>query len=347
MTCLHGTNLAFSTSYYINKLVKRKHINQNRAIIKSNTLYALQLRKAEVEISRLSVENIELRTTIARLTEKIKKLKSDRNAKNDKFKDSVKSTSGQLTEIIQLLRGTADSLNALMDLDHSTLDQLETNICAENEGYQYASKITPEIDIALEKLPEKRKTLNLLAVYREKPKLLQTINEVNEEHDEHHSKKNAHEGEKDWSTPLDAKSLYLLQTYKSRIPVKNSTKRSLPTSPVKPELQQTSKPSKDLSPISTPNIDNDDGNEEMSTLSKSDVDSKQGADVTYMTRKSLRIKSDVSYVEPSLRSKLRQGDPFTYSLEEAKYSSPSKTPKQKRRRKTTNIKCNNETPDTQ
>ncbi|CAG8442604.1 10651_t:CDS:2 [Acaulospora colombiana] len=219
----------------------------------SNTLYALQLRKAEVEISRLSAENVELRTTIARLNDKIKKLKSERSARNDKFKDS--STSGQLSEIIQLLRGTADSLNALMDLDHSIVDQSETNDGSDGEGYQYASKFTPEIDIALEKLPEKRKTHNLLAVYREKPKALQTINEVNEE--ECFYKKN--EEAKDGS-----RSLHLLQPHKSRIPVKNSTKRSFPISPVKPEQQQqASKQLEDSAQASTPNADKDDGDNEM------------------------------------------------------------------------------------
>lgn len=54
---------------------------------RSNTLYALQLRKAELEISRLSIENIELRTTIAKLNNKIEKLECD---KNERFKDGVK-----------------------------------------------------------------------------------------------------------------------------------------------------------------------------------------------------------------------------------------------------------------
>ncbi|RHZ77376.1 hypothetical protein Glove_180g95 [Diversispora epigaea] len=284
----------------------------------SNTLYALQLRKAELEISRLSIENIESRATIVNLNNKIEKLESD---KNERFKDGVKSTSGQLTEIIQQLHEAANSLNSLMDYNYrrnsknssfcsdgkySLLNQMNIeDDHVENGCYQYISKTSPEANFAFEKLPEKRKPLNLLAIYREKPKVLLTINESNEELEEKNSRQELVYEENDWSDRG--------QKYKSRIPVKNLTKYLTPSS-----------------------NNNDSNNDELCLVSKPSVN-PENEDV--VTRKSTRTRCDVNYAEPSLRSKLRQGDPFTYSLEETKYPNLGNTPKQKRRKKTTNNKC--------
>ncbi|CAG8432702.1 5684_t:CDS:10 [Diversispora eburnea] len=245
---------------------------------------------AELEISRLSIENIESRATIVNLNNKIEKLESD---KNERFKDGVKSTSGQLTEIIQQLHEVTNSLNSLMDYNHrrnsensnSLLDQpnIEDDY-VENECYQYISKTSQE-----------------LTIYREKPKALLTINESNEELEEKNSRQKLVNEETYWG-----------QKYKSRIPVKNLTKYLISSS-----------------------NNNDGSNDELCLVSKPSVN-LENEDV--VTRKSTRTRCDVNYAEPSLRSKLRQGDPFTYSLEETKYSNLGNTPKQKRRKKTTNNK---------
>ncbi|KAG9286707.1 hypothetical protein G9A89_012257 [Geosiphon pyriformis] len=172
--------------------IKRKHIKQNRAIIKSNTLYAIQLRKAEVEISRLSIENIELRTTISQLTDQVEKLQCDhdqRNSTSDLCQPSFKAKNDQIADIIQQLRSATDSLNALVEADAQKLVEiddeniLDHNFAERSSGNSGVYKcITPaELDIWAEKIPDKKKPLNLLTIYRKQTKPLSAIKDEPEE----------------------------------------------------------------------------------------------------------------------------------------------------------------------
>ncbi|CAG8553261.1 15720_t:CDS:10 [Dentiscutata erythropus] len=318
---------------------KRKHIKQNRAIIKSNTLYALQLRKAEVEISRLSVENIELRATIAKLTDQINNLKIEKNVKNETFKDSVMNTSGQINDLIQQLRGAADSLNALMESDSrkhsiranlsfssddSVLDQGIINDAAEG-SYQYKTNNTPEIDIALEKLPDKRKSPNMLSIYRMKPKVLQPIYEESLSSSSKQDGQSSDSCEEDLQNETESLSTF---DAKSRIPIV-VINRSLTASP--PINKSTNKQSIDLPTCKKVNI-----TEEQVSAGKScsktypkDIDGPIDEEQDGIRPR--RSQQNINYAEPSLRSKLRKGDPFTYSFED---TVQQKTPKQKRRKKT-------------
>ncbi|KAF0504224.1 hypothetical protein F8M41_019611 [Gigaspora margarita] len=326
---------------------KRKHIKQNRAIIKSNTLYALQLRKAEVEISRLSVENIELRATIAKLTDQINKLKIEKNVKNETIKDSVTTTSGQINDLILQLRGAADSLNALMESDSSKnsirpnlsfssddsmLDQYINNDTTE-ESYQYTTNNTPEIDIALEKLPDKRKPPNMLSIYRMQPKVFQTIYE---ESFSSPSKQDiiSSDSYEDLQYENESLSTFDNQQTKSRIPIV-VINQTLTASP--PINKSTNKQSIDLPTYKKVNITSK--SEEQASACKSgskinpkdtdvQIDEEQGG------IRPRRSHQNINYAEPSLRSKLRQGDPFTHSFED---TGQQKTSKQKRHKKTTNI----------
>ncbi|CAG8459219.1 3393_t:CDS:10 [Dentiscutata heterogama] len=325
---------------------KRKHIKQNRAVIKSNTLYALQLRKAEVEISRLSVENIELRATIAKLTDRINKLKIEKNVKSETFKDSVMTTSGQINDLILQLRGAADSLNALMESDSSkhsiranlsfssddsVLDQDIINDAAEG-SYQYTTNNTPEINIALEKLPDKRKPPNMLSIYRMKPKVLQPI------YEESFSSSSKQYGHSSDSCKEDLQNeTESLSTFdaKSRIPIV-VINRPLTASP--PIDKYTNRQSIDLPTCKKVNITSK--SEEQVSAGKSrsktypkDIDVPIDEEQDGIRPR--RNHQNINYAEPSLRSKLRKGDPFTYSFED---TIQQKTPKQKRRKKTTNAK---------
>ncbi|CAG8490310.1 24288_t:CDS:10 [Cetraspora pellucida] len=334
---------------------KRKHIKQNRAIIKSNTLYALQLRKAEVEISRLSVENIELRATIARLNDQIKKLKNDKNINNETFKDSVMSTSGQINDLIQQLRGAADTLNALMESDSnknfiranlsfnsddSILDQDINNYDTAEGSYQYATNNTPEIDIALEKLPDKRKSPNMLTIYRMQQKVLQPISEESlsssPKHDVHSSDL-CEEYLPDENESLSTFDHKCQQT-KSRIPI-STINRPLAASP--PISKSTNKQSIDLPTCQKMNVTLKSEEQVSTCKSRSKTISKDTDIPIDEERGGIRPRrnhQNVNYAEPSLRSKLRQGDPFTYSFYSFEDAGQQKTPKQKRRRKATNTK---------
>ncbi|CAG8438131.1 567_t:CDS:10 [Ambispora leptoticha] len=122
--------------------------------LESNTLYAIQLRKAEVEISRLSIENIELRATIAQLNDQIDKLQCDKQNP---------AKSGQIADIINQLRTAADSLNSLGSRANSI-------------AYQC---ITPaELDSWAEKIPDRKKPLKQ---YRTLTNKLSTIEDEPEE----------------------------------------------------------------------------------------------------------------------------------------------------------------------
>ncbi|RIB23496.1 hypothetical protein C2G38_2072669 [Gigaspora rosea] len=296
---------------------KRKHIKQNRAIIKSNTLYALQLRKAEVEISRLSVENIELRATIAKLTDQINKLKIEKNVKNETIKDSVMTTSGQINDLILQLRGAADSLNALMESDSnknsiranlsfnsddSMLDQYINNDTAE-ESYQYTTNNTPEIDIALEKLPDKRKPPNMLSIYRMQPKVLLPIYEESFSSSSKQDIISSDSYEEDLQNENESLFTFDNQQTKSRIPIVVTLTASPPIN------KPTNKQLIDLPTCKKVNITSKSEEQASACKSRSKINPKD-TDVPIDEEQGgirpRRSHQNINYAEPSLRRLLNQ-----------------------------------------
>ncbi|CAG8483834.1 4915_t:CDS:2 [Funneliformis caledonium] len=187
------SSLKETIQHYI-RLIIDSHSTQNNDIIKSNTSYALQLRESEIKTRQLQAEYIELRVTVAQLRAKIEKLKHKKASTNDNFKESVKSASDKIIALVQQLQGAADSLSTIVDPESTRGSSfisdvssiLGSSIDLTNGGLGVASgsqysELMSNMDITLDILPHKKKPVNLLAVYRKKPKALVSINEFNEE----------------------------------------------------------------------------------------------------------------------------------------------------------------------
>ncbi|OZJ04549.1 hypothetical protein BZG36_02694 [Bifiguratus adelaidae] len=76
--------------------VKRKYLEQNKQLTRTNTLYALQAKKAEIKISKLMSENLALKqeamnqkTTIDRLKEQLSTMESTYRGKLDAYKEKL------------------------------------------------------------------------------------------------------------------------------------------------------------------------------------------------------------------------------------------------------------------
>ncbi|CAG8658801.1 27784_t:CDS:2, partial [Racocetra persica] len=261
------------------------------------------------------------------------------------------STSGQINDLIQQLRGAANTLNALMESDSnkksiranlsfssddSILDQDINNYGTAEGSYQYTTNNTPEIDIALEKLPDKRKPPNMLTVYRMQPKVLQPISEESLFSSPKRNVYSSDSCEEDLPNEDEALSAFDHKSQQtiSRIPI-STVNRSLTASP------PISKSTIDL-PVCQKMSTTLKSEEQVSTCKSRPKRNPKDIDIPIDEERGgtrpRRSHQNVNYAEPSLRSKLRQGDPFTYSSYSFEDTGQQKTPKQKRRRKATNNK---------
>ncbi|CAG8507008.1 7414_t:CDS:2 [Paraglomus brasilianum] len=157
-----------------------------RTSSRTNTVYALRLRKAEVEIQKLVTENFELRAVIAQLKTEVSRLKTDKDTGNKFYQNTLKSSSDKITSILHKLHNAVDALNVLVDEDvrNSQDDKYSwTQILDENfqtsEGYR--STTNSNLDKWTEKVPEKRKLQNPISSYIKDARMLASINETAEE----------------------------------------------------------------------------------------------------------------------------------------------------------------------
>ncbi|CAG8601285.1 10941_t:CDS:2 [Paraglomus occultum] len=130
--------------------------------------------KAEVEIQKLVTENFELRAVIAQLKTEINRLKTDNDAGNKFYQNTLKSSSDEITSILHKLHNAVDALNVLVDKDIRS---------SQNDTYswRYRSIANSNLDKWTEKVPEKRKLQNPISSYINDARLLASINETAEE----------------------------------------------------------------------------------------------------------------------------------------------------------------------
>ncbi|CAG8593310.1 20723_t:CDS:2, partial [Gigaspora rosea] len=181
------------------------------------------------------------------------------------------------------------------------------------------------------KLPDKRKPPNMLSIYRMQPKVLLPIYEESFSSSSKQDIISSDSYEEDLQNENESLFTFDNQQTKSRIPIVVTLTASPPIN------KPTNKQLIDLPTCKKVNITSKSEEQASACKSRSKINPKD-TDVPIDEEQGgirpRRSHQNINYAEPSLRSKLRQGDPFTYSFED---TGQQKASKQKRHKKTTNI----------
>jgi hypothetical protein len=116
--------------------------------IRANTRYALQLRKAELEIARLQNENFELRVQVADMRAKVARMGTTEHAISQAYKELVESKSSEITDIVRLLWNAVDSMNSLLKADFTRFG-CESTVKSKRERAPVSSLYISELKITL------------------------------------------------------------------------------------------------------------------------------------------------------------------------------------------------------